>query len=98
MAYSWLSFHDFLQALLDLLDQVESAISVEGSALDGQLKHPSGVCNKISGEESVKSNMARNRVAAKEQEEADLRCSDPYYLVLEVCVKHKCSNNGTNFL
>ncbi|KMS95822.1 hypothetical protein BVRB_004770 isoform B [Beta vulgaris subsp. vulgaris] len=82
------------KALLDLLDQVESAISVEGSALDGQLKHPSGVCNKISGEESVKSNMARNRVAAKEQEEADLRCSDPYYLVLEVTEKRSTTSAG----
>lgn len=75
----------FLQDLLELLDQVENAISIEGPPLDGHQIHSPGICNILSDEKPVKAISRGNRVAIKAQKEADIGFVDPYFLVLEVC-------------
>ena len=74
----------FLQDLLELLDQVENAISIEGSPLDGQQLLSPGICNILSDGEPIKANSCENRVAINAQKEAGIGFFDPYFLVLEV--------------
>ncbi|XP_057549836.1 DNA replication ATP-dependent helicase/nuclease JHS1 [Amaranthus tricolor] len=70
--------------LLELLDQVENAISIEGSPLDGQQLLSPGICNILSDGEPIKANSCENRVAINAQKEAGIGFFDPYFLVLEV--------------
>ncbi|KAL2892648.1 DNA replication ATP-dependent helicase/nuclease DNA2 [Bienertia sinuspersici] len=80
------------KALIDLLDQVESAISVEESANDGQCRHSSGVCNEDK-ERPTKDNYAR-KVETKTQDDSDVQLFDPYFLVLEVTEKRATTSAG----
>uniref|UniRef100_A0A803M4H9 DNA replication ATP-dependent helicase/nuclease n=1 Tax=Chenopodium quinoa TaxID=63459 RepID=A0A803M4H9_CHEQI len=90
----WAGLRHHKKALLELLDQVENAISVEGSVLVEHQVQASGVCNKISDERPAKDNFTVNKVAIKAQEEANLQTSDPYFLVLEVNEKRATTSEG----
>uniref|UniRef100_A0A803LIK9 DNA replication ATP-dependent helicase/nuclease n=1 Tax=Chenopodium quinoa TaxID=63459 RepID=A0A803LIK9_CHEQI len=90
----WAGLRHHKKALLELLDQVENAISVEGSVLVEHQIHVSGVCNKISDERPAEDNFTVNKVAIKPQEEANLQPSDPYFLVLEVNEKCATTSEG----
>ncbi|XP_056693295.1 DNA replication ATP-dependent helicase/nuclease JHS1 isoform X2 [Spinacia oleracea] len=84
----WTGLRQHKKDLFELLDQVQNAISVEDQI------HSSGICSKTSDKRPVKVKSTSNKVAMKAQEEASLRFSDPYFLVLEVTEKRATTSDG----
>ncbi|KAL9245210.1 hypothetical protein vseg_018886 [Gypsophila vaccaria] len=82
------------KALLELLDQVENAISIDESPVVGPQKQPSNICNRTIDEKSVNGNSALNEVAIKRRTEVEVGSSDPCFLVLEVTEKRITSASG----
>ncbi|KAK9749095.1 hypothetical protein RND81_02G102300 [Saponaria officinalis] len=80
------------KALLELLDEVENAISVDGSPSVGPQIQSSDVCDRTIAEKSTNDNGALNEVP-KGQTEVEVGSSDPCFLVLEVTEKRMASSS-----